>query len=100
MIELMARETTKRFREALSREAELIAFLKEGEDETMRNLHPDSQEALDASINESERFDAAAATWGRLTEVERKKVEKLLEKSGCPGAGYELYYDLTIRLPG
>lgn len=99
MIELMARETPENFREALQREEGLIAFLKEGEDYMTENLHPDSQEAMESTLYESQQMDAALHTWKHLTQGERKLVEEMLLKAGCPDPDDDLYYDLTARLP-
>lgn len=100
MIELMARETPDNFRKALSRKAELLAFLKAGEEEMDDpNLSPESQDALDATMSEERQIRAALQVWKELTPGERKTVEEMLERAGVPDPDDKLYYDLTTMLP-
>lgn len=98
MIERMAGEMPENFRKTLQCEDELIAFLKEGEDEVTDSFHPDSQEAMKSTLYEGQQMDAALHTWKHLTPEERKRVEAILRKAGHPDPDDDLYYDLTTRL--
>ncbi|MBM4025400.1 MAG: bifunctional (p)ppGpp synthetase/guanosine-3',5'-bis(diphosphate) 3'-pyrophosphohydrolase [Planctomycetes bacterium] len=42
---------------------------------------PDSEEAAEAATVDEERIEAAAHTWGRLTDDERTRLRRLLEQS-------------------
>ena len=101
MINLMAREAPTKFQKMLySAKVDVIAHLKAGDaDDDTPNLHPESQEALDATQEEDAMFREALVTWKVLSKDERKIVADLLEESGWPDAGDDLYYDLTTMLP-
>lgn len=102
MLELLATEPLEKVRKLLKAGAEtiILGHLKSaGEEESGPSLHPDSAEAMDATMAESEQMDSALATWAQLSLDERGRVAELLEKAGWEDARFDLLHDLDMRLP-
>jgi hypothetical protein len=62
-----------------------------------QSLHPDSQEALEAAIVDEKRIMAAAWSWRRLSDEERKVVVQVAEKLRL-GDGDRLEEEMTLRM--
>jgi hypothetical protein len=62
-----------------------------------QSLHPDSQEASEAAIVDEKRIMAAAWSWRRLSEPERKIVLQVAEKLRL-GGGDRLDEEMTLRM--
>jgi len=100
-IELLQQENAKRVRQLIGPGKEyLMKYLKAGldDDEMNPNYHPDSADALDATMEEEEMMESALSTWKRLTEDEREQLVKLVEKLD-DDASWNLEREMNDRLP-
>jgi len=62
-----------------------------------QSLHPDRQEASEAAIVDEKRIMAAAWSWKRLSDEERKVVVQVTEKLRL-GDGDRLEQEMTLRV--
>ena len=59
----------------------------------------DSEEAAESVVVTEDRMSAAAFTWSRLTDSERRCVKEIADALCGFSAGKEMAFDLDIRLP-